>query len=71
MVENENRIILKLAELLLQEKLITPEEKSKLYILIKKDGNFLYELLSIAGVVQKKKARKTPLKNKLQKLSLV
>ena len=28
MVENENRIILKLAELLLQEKLITPEEKS-------------------------------------------
>ena len=25
----------------------------------------------IAGVVQKKKARKTPLKNKLQKLSLV
>ena len=39
MVENENRIILKLAELLLQEKLITPEEKSKLNILIKKEGN--------------------------------
>ena len=71
MVENENRIILKLAELLLQEKLITPEEKSKLYILVKKEGNIGYELLSIAGVVQKKKARKTPLKNKLQKLSLV
>ena len=71
MVENENRIILKLAELLLQEKLITPEEKSKLYILVKKEGNIWYELLSIAGEVQKKKARKTPLKNKLQKLSLV
>ena len=39
MVENENRIILKLAELLLQEKLITPEEKSKLYIFVKKEGN--------------------------------
>ncbi|WP_279232029.1 hypothetical protein [Blautia obeum] len=39
MVENENRIILKLAELLLQEKLITTEEKSKLYILVKKEGN--------------------------------
>ena len=39
MVENENTIILKLAELLLQEKLITPEEKSKLYILVKKEGN--------------------------------
>lgn len=39
MVENENRIILKLAELLLQEKLITHEEKSKLYILVKKEGN--------------------------------
>ena len=35
MVENENRNILKLAELILQEKLITPEEISNLYILIK------------------------------------
>lgn len=39
MSENENRIILKLAELLAQEKLITPEEKSKLYMLIVKEGN--------------------------------
>ena len=39
MVENENRIILKLAELLLQEKLIKKKKKSKLYILVKKEGN--------------------------------
>lgn len=38
MVENENRIILKLAELLLQEKLITSEEKSRLCTLIIREG---------------------------------
>ncbi len=36
--EKEVRIMLKLAEILMQEKLISPEEKYRLVRLIRKDG---------------------------------
>ena len=39
MSEMDNRMILKLVEILTKEKLITPEEKLKLYGLILKEGS--------------------------------
>ena len=38
MTEMDNRMLLKLAEILTKEKLITAEEKRKLYMLIWKEG---------------------------------